>query len=139
MSYRGRVVVINNLVSSALWHRLTCVDPPVTLLSNIQRILVDFFWDKLHWIPQSVLFVPREEGRQGLVHSVSRGAAFHFQFIQRLLTGPPDLVWRWVSFCILQQLGHMGLDLSLLLMDSSKLNASLLPPFYKSVFLYGLC
>lgn len=112
MSYRGRVLVINNLVSSALWHRLTCVDPPVTLLSNIQRIPVDFFGDKLHWIPQSVLFLPREDGGQGLVHLASRGAAFRFQFFQRLLTGPQDLVWRSVSCCILQQLGHMGLDLS---------------------------
>lgn len=44
MSYRGRVLVINNLVSSALWHRLACVDPPASLLSQIQRVLVDFFF-----------------------------------------------------------------------------------------------
>lgn len=52
------------------------------------------------------------KGGQGLVHLASRGAAFRFQFFQRLLTGPQDLVWRSVSCCILQQLGHMGLDLS---------------------------
>jgi len=28
MSYRGRVLIINNLVSSGrLWHKLACVDP----------------------------------------------------------------------------------------------------------------
>ncbi|TWW74481.1 Transposon TX1 uncharacterized 149 kDa protein ORF 2 [Takifugu flavidus] len=67
-SAKGWVLVINNLVSSMLWHYLACVDPPPNLLSRIQAVMVDFFWDRLHWIPQSVLFLPREEGGLGLVH-----------------------------------------------------------------------
>ena len=46
MSYRGRTLISNNLVSSSLWHRLACVNPPVSLLSKIQLVLVDFIWDK---------------------------------------------------------------------------------------------
>lgn len=42
MSYRGRMLVVNNLVSSSLWHRLSCVGPPSNLLSKIQAVLVDF-------------------------------------------------------------------------------------------------
>ncbi|KAK3542537.1 hypothetical protein QTP86_028678, partial [Hemibagrus guttatus] len=91
MSYRGRTLVINNLTASSLWHKLACVDPPPNLLANIQGQLVDFFWDGLHWIPQSVLHLPKEEGGQGLVQLSSRAAAFHLQFIQRLLTGTRDL------------------------------------------------
>ncbi|KAK3549304.1 hypothetical protein QTP70_034529 [Hemibagrus guttatus] len=94
MSYRGRTLVINNLAASSLWHKLACVDPPPNLLANIQAQLVDFFWDGLHWIPQGVLHLPKEEGGQGLVQLSSRAAAFRLQFIQRLLTGPRDLVWR---------------------------------------------
>lgn len=109
MSFRGQLLVVNNLVSSALWHRLACVDPPSSLLSDIQGVLVDFFWDRLHWIPQSVLFLPKEERWQGLVHLASSGATFHSQFIQRLLTGPPDLVWRLLSCCILQRFGGLRL------------------------------
>lgn len=134
MSYRGRVLVINNLVSSALWHRLACVDPPAPLLSQVQRVLVDFFWDKLHWVPQSVLFLSREEGGQGLVHLASRGAAFRLQFLKRLLTGPTDLVWRSLSSCILQRVGGLGLGLTLFLTDHKKVDTSSLPGFYKSVF-----
>lgn len=74
MSYRGRILVINNLVSSTLWHRLTCLDPPTDLLHKLQAS--DFFWDKLHWVPQSVLYLPKDEGGQGLVHLDSRGATF---------------------------------------------------------------
>ncbi|KAK3516433.1 hypothetical protein QTP70_012487, partial [Hemibagrus guttatus] len=92
MSYRGRTLVINNLAASSLWHKLACVDPPPNLLANIQAQLVDFFWGGLHWIPQSVLH-HKEEGGQGLVQLSSRAAAFRLQFIQRLLTGPRDLIW----------------------------------------------
>ncbi|KAI4876819.1 hypothetical protein NFI96_007221, partial [Prochilodus magdalenae] len=52
MSLRGRVLVINNLAASVLWHRLSCVDPPVGLLARLQAIMVDFFWDRLHWVAQ---------------------------------------------------------------------------------------
>ncbi|XP_067438538.1 LOW QUALITY PROTEIN: uncharacterized protein [Thunnus thynnus] len=73
------------------------------LLSNIQRVIVDFFWDHLHWIPQSVLFLAKDDGGQGLIHLASRGAVFRLQHIQRLLTGPADLVWRPVARAILGQ------------------------------------
>ncbi len=74
--FRGRVIIINNLVASVLWHRLACVDPPNGLLSKIQAILVDFFWGTFHWIPQSVLFLPREEGGQDLFTFQAGGQLF---------------------------------------------------------------
>ncbi|KAI3363574.1 hypothetical protein L3Q82_012163 [Scortum barcoo] len=43
MSYRGRVLILNNLISTALWHRLACVNPPVSLLSRIQAVLGRLF------------------------------------------------------------------------------------------------
>lgn len=51
MSYRGRALMINNLVPSFLWHRVFVVDPPSGLLSWVQTVIVDFFWDRLHWLP----------------------------------------------------------------------------------------
>lgn len=39
MSFRGRVLVLNNLVASLLWHRLSCLDPPSGLISQIQVFL----------------------------------------------------------------------------------------------------
>ncbi len=43
MSYRGRVLIINNLIASALWHKLSVLEPPVDLLIKVQIMLVDFF------------------------------------------------------------------------------------------------
>lgn len=36
LSYRGRTLIINNLVASSLWHRLACIDPPALILAKIQ-------------------------------------------------------------------------------------------------------
>uniref|UniRef100_A0A8C2FKM2 Reverse transcriptase domain-containing protein n=1 Tax=Cyprinus carpio TaxID=7962 RepID=A0A8C2FKM2_CYPCA len=85
MSYRGRTLIVNNLVASSLWHRLACVDPSPQFLAEVQAALVNFFWDKLHWVPQSVLYLPKDEGGHGLIHLQSRMAAFRLQFLKRLL------------------------------------------------------
>uniref|UniRef100_A0A3B3WLD2 Reverse transcriptase domain-containing protein n=1 Tax=Poecilia mexicana TaxID=48701 RepID=A0A3B3WLD2_9TELE len=34
LSYRGRVLVVNNLVASALWHKLTVLTPPSSLIQR---------------------------------------------------------------------------------------------------------
>lgn len=134
MSYRGRCLVINNLVASVLWHRLAVLDPPSGLLAKIQSSLIDFFWDKMHWIPQCVLHLSKEEGGQGLIHLPSRTAAFRLQFIQKFLTGPNDLVWRPVASKLLHYAGGLGLDESLFLMNPQKVDVTDLPAFYQGLF-----
>ena len=68
LSYRGLCLIINNLVASFLWHKLMCLNPPPNLLAKVQTLLIDLFCDRLHWVPQSVLYLPKEEGGQGVVH-----------------------------------------------------------------------
>jgi len=52
LSYRGRVLVANNLVASTLWHKLCALQPPTGL---IQRRLVTFLvWTALDSISRSV-------------------------------------------------------------------------------------
>ena len=92
ISFRGRTLITGVWcppLNGIGWSVLT---PPSNLLSAIQAVLVDFFWDRLHWLPQALLFLPKEEGGQGLEHLASRGAAFRLQFIRMLLCGPRDLV-----------------------------------------------
>ena len=134
MSYRGRTLIINNLVASSFWHRLACVDPPPDLLQKIQSVLVNFLGDKLHWVPQSILFLPKDEGGHGLIHLQSRTAAFRLQFIKRLLAGPTDAAWSLVSCSILRTFKGLGMDKSLFLIASHGPDVSGLPPFYRSLF-----
>lgn len=93
---------------------------------------MDYFWDQFHWVSHYFLLLPKEEGREGLVHLARRGASFHLEFVQGLLTGLAELRWR--SLCILQQVGDLRLDLSLFPIHSGRLDVSLLAPFYRSVF-----
>lgn len=65
----GRILLINNLVASLLWHHLAVLEPPVGLLEKIQTSLVNFFWNKLHWLPKSVLHLSLEKGGQGFNRS----------------------------------------------------------------------
>ena len=82
LSYKGWVLVLNNLVSSMLLHRLTCVDPPPDLLPKVQAIWVNAFWDELHLLPQSLLCLQKEEGGHGLMHLASRRATLRLEFIR---------------------------------------------------------
>lgn len=88
----------------------------------------------MHWVPH--LFLPKEEGGQGLVHYLaSWGAAFWLQFLQRLLNGPDNIVWKAFSCCILKRFSGLGIDLNLFLMDNNtQFTRSSLPSFYKSVY-----
>jgi len=134
MSYKGRTLVINNLIASSLWHKLKCIDPPVKMMNEIQALLVDFFWDKLHWITKSILFLSKEDGGQGLINLQSRTAASRLQFIQRLLLGSSDFGWRVAACAILRSLGGLQMDKPLFLLDPQKLDASKMPIFYRNLF-----
>ena len=139
LSYRGRILITNNLVASSLWHKFACMEPPALLLDSIQKEVVDFFWDKMHWVPQAVLFLSREDGGQGLMNLVSRRDAYRLQFIQRLLTAPKTLTWRPLAHCILHGVSKLGLDVSLFQMDAKQLVIEGLPLFYRSIFrVWGL-
>lgn len=128
------MLVVNNLAASSLWHRLACVDPPKQLLAKIQAVLVDFFWDELHWVQQSILYLPKEEGGQGLMNLQSRTAAFRLQFLQRFFDGASDVSWRAGASAILQNFGGFGLDKHLFLMNPLKMDFSKMPYFYKNLF-----
>lgn len=81
-----------------------------------------------------VLFLPKGKEGQGLVHLASRSAAFRLQFIQRVLYGPEDLVWRPLAQLILQSVGGLGLQESVLLLDCNSVTFSSLPLFYSGLF-----
>ncbi|MGH0142662.1 UNVERIFIED_CONTAM: hypothetical protein FKN15_069841 [Acipenser sinensis] len=133
LSYRGRALIINNLVASTLWHRLVCLEPPQGLMEEVQKVMLDFFWDGLHWLRKGVLYLPREKGGQGVMDVSSRVSAFRLQSVQRLLYGPDSLSWRLLACALLRRAGALQLDKHLFLVDSSQVDLSSLPTFYRSM------
>lgn len=132
LSYRGRVLVINNLVASTLWHKMTVMEPPVELVCKIQRIIVNFFWSGAHWIHAAALYLPVHEGGQGLVDVRSRLMAYRIQTAQRLLY-QKDIAWAHTARFILKSAGGLRLDKHLFIMDLGKVSLSEITPFYKSM------
>ncbi|KAK3517804.1 hypothetical protein QTP70_018967 [Hemibagrus guttatus] len=132
LSYRGRVLVVNNLAASTLWHKTNVMEPPEELVSSIQRSIVDFFWNGQHWLRAVVLYLPVQEGGQGLVDVRSRIRAFRIQAAQRLLYHK-DVVWEKTAGTILRRVGGFRLDKHLFLMELKELRLSELTPYYKSM------
>ncbi len=43
LSYRGRVLIANNLIASTLWHKLMVLDPPRNIIDEIKSLWLSFF------------------------------------------------------------------------------------------------
>lgn len=132
LSYRGRVLVANNLVASTLWHKLGVLQPPAGLIQSIQRRLVTFFWSGQHWIRSSALYLSVQEGGQGLVDIKSRIMTFRLQAAQRLLYDN-NSAWMDTAKALLRKAGGMGFDKHLFLMQLQEAAMVDLTPFYRSV------
>ncbi len=136
LSFRGRVLIINNLVASMLWHKLVCLDHPLVFFNEIQKCLVQIFWNGHHWLRPAVLYLPREEGGQGLIDIPSRLAAFRLQAAQRLLY-TPQLSCRDLAFCLLQKAGILGFDRHLFLISLDCFSDAGLEGFSKNLLNAG--
>ncbi|MGH0181307.1 UNVERIFIED_CONTAM: hypothetical protein FKN15_010707 [Acipenser sinensis] len=133
LSFKGRVLIINNLAASMLWHRLVCLNPPPGLLEQIQKSLLQFFWSGHHWLRPMVLYLPPNEGGLGLINLSCRVAVFRLQAAQRLLycTG---LCWQGLAFSLLHRAGRLGLDRHLFLISPDRFPNSGLDTFYSTMF-----
>lgn len=109
LSYKGRALVTNNLVASTLWCKLSVLQPPTGLIQNVQRSLVIFFWLGQHWIHSAALYLPVQEGGQGLVDVKSRIMTFCLQTAQRLLY-KTNSAWMDTAKALLRKAGGMGFD-----------------------------
>ena len=132
LSYRGWVLIVNNLVASTLWHRLIVLPPPRGLIEGIQRAAVDFFWSGLHWLRSAILYLPVQEGGQGLVDIAVCITAFRLQTVQRWLYRF-GLPWMDTACLLLRRAGRLGYDKHLFLLRPQSTDITGLTPFYQSV------
>lgn len=129
LSYRGRCLVINNLAASMIWHKCTVLDPPKELLIGVQKAFVKFFWDGCHWLPPGVLYLPVAEGGQGLIHLESKILAMRLHTLQKLLYCSGKVPWVDFGLHILKNIGGIGLDKQLFLMQKSFVEKTHCLPF----------
>ncbi|TWW77691.1 Transposon TX1 uncharacterized 149 kDa protein ORF 2 [Takifugu flavidus] len=112
--------------------RLTVLPSPAGLIERVQKLIVDFFWSGQHWLRSAVLYLPVQEGGQGLVDIASRVTAFRLQAAQRLLysLGVP---WTDMACLLLRKAGRLGYDKHLFLLQPQSMDLTGLTPFYQSV------
>ncbi len=108
------------------------VDPPMLLIQEIQRLLVDFFWTGQHWLRAAALYLPVQEGGQGLIDIRARVATFQMQAVQRLLCHQ-NHGWMELTCALLRKAGRMGLDRQLFIMSLEGTSLCGLNPFYLNV------
>ncbi|MBN3292183.1 YTX2 protein, partial [Polypterus senegalus] len=133
LSYRGRMLIINNLIASGLWHKCICLEPPAQLLQNIQEVLINFFWDGLHWLRRSVLFQPLDEGGQCIIDVFGRVAAFRLQTLQELLYPSEHQPWMDFAQHFFDHIENLKFGKTLLLCQVNKFDMSDILDFYKSL------
>jgi exonuclease III len=87
MSYRGRVLAINQFIAPKMWHILQVYTPPRPILRKLQAQLVNFVWNGgKHWVSAKVLCAPIESGGLALVDVENKILSFRFRVAQRFLS-----------------------------------------------------
>ena len=69
LSLKGRVLVINSLAASKLWHKMHIICPPQNIVKELQSFLVNSLWlGKRHWVKTDILCSTRMTGTRPSRH-----------------------------------------------------------------------
>ena len=100
MSFKGCILVINNLVSSMLWHRLACVDPSVS--PGQDTSFVDQLLLGLSALGSTEHAVSAQGGQRTGAHPPGQqGQCFPTLFHPEAPSRSSRLVWRPIARAIL--------------------------------------
>lgn len=105
------------------------LNPSRQLIDDVQKAMVNFFWSGQHWLRPAVLYLPVQEGGQGLIDIRSRVAALRLQAVQRLLCHGPHS-WMEVACALLRAADRLGLDRHLFSIHLGAVDLGGLTPFY---------
>ena len=86
LSYKGRVLIANQLASSQILHIFAVLSPPDHILTELQNKLIDFVWSGgRHWLKKDLLYKNPQEGGLGLTCLQARILTYRFSVLQKFL------------------------------------------------------
>ena len=133
LSFKGKVIIANQLAASKLFHPLAVLSPPENILSELQGSLVDFVWsNKRHYLKKELLYKKPDRGGLGLVCLQARVLTFRFSTIQRFLNLYPHPSYSLVSH-FLRQYRKLDLDYQLFHFRTNPKFHTNLPLFYSEL------
>ena len=84
ISLKGRILIINCLTASKLWHKMQILSPPKTIVKAIEKFFIDSLWNnKKHWVRPEILFLHPDDGGLGLVDINAKIQAFRLTFLKQ--------------------------------------------------------
>ena len=89
MSFKGRVLIANQLAASKIFHLLATASPPEHVLAELQEKLVNFiFNDGRHWLGREIVHQNPIRGGLGLACLQARMLTFRYKLLISFLSNP---------------------------------------------------
>ena len=133
LSFKGKILVANQLAASKIFHCLAILSPPHQILSELQDMLVNFIWsNKRHLLKKQILFQECDKGGLGLASLQARTLTFRMSFLQRFLSLCSHPAYDLCSYN-LQKYKHLHFDFQLFLMNLEPKFYYSLPYFYSDI------
>jgi exonuclease III len=135
LSYKGKALVINGLLTSTLWYNATSLPMPAWAISQIETSIYDFFWNyKRHLVNKDILALPVQQGGFNIPRIETKIQSLRLNTLRRLLSAE-DAHWKYfVAYFF--RISHMNLGkLSLVLDFSTRHIDRDVPVFHKELLL----
>ena len=96
LSYKGKVLVINGLLTSTLWYSATSIHMPQWAITEIEQLVYNLFWDnKQPLVTCDTLALPTAEGSHSIHHLQPKIEVLRLNTLQGLLNPEPA---HWKTF-----------------------------------------
>lgn len=134
LSWRGRVIAINQFLAPKLWYSLQVLPIPQAFLKKIQKYIIDLFWvGKKHWMTEQHICLPVSHGGLGLVQLQCKQQLFRFLFSIKFLTCTEHPKWLVMTKHFLSTFRNSGLTWQILFMKPHLHVDQHFPQFYFEV------
>ena len=135
LSFKGRVLVINGLLTSTVWYNATSLAVPSWAIAQIEESIYNFFWNyKRHWVNKDILALPVQHGGFNILRIKTKIQSLRLNTLRRLLCAE-DAHWKhFVTHFF--RISNMNLGkLSLVLDLSTRQIGRDVPMFHKELLL----
>lgn len=84
MSLRGRVLLLNYLVSSSVYHILKVYAPHFSILKAAQDKILSAFWSGRRWMAENILYPSMNDGGLGLSNLIGKSKSFQLNNFRKV-------------------------------------------------------
>ena len=116
VSFKGKALVINGLLTSTLWYTATSIHLPPWAITEIEQEVYNFFWDyKKPLTTRDILALPLSEGGFNIHRINTKIQGLRLNTLRRLIS-PEPAHWKHFTAYFLR-LQHLQLGLHTLTLD----------------------